>query len=378
MGSCGPCRGDRLCIRVGQKSSRRISELPNVSESLRNFCKTRFDDDPMITARNVTGATLAPTPVVPPTFGELAKSRTLPLFDLTRKNLDRITSTSMPHEPELKALRKDMQRLRDHLDIFAFSYGGKAREKVWTQLRNQLDEGYEELGAFKDLFDSQGLALSADGKPPAETKYSDKEVKKSREKLQKWVKEFTSDANQKAWRELLNNPSQKIEDVEPKSLSKFFWGKVDFKPKASDSGLVTVGKLASRLAQDSEAAVKSSKKLSDLTKSKKKGELSKDEEEFHDTRKRLRSTSNLLKNFSDLATDEIKALLVTVDSAVGKYGDIEDDLVAYHRAIKADKQNAAAKLKNKIDDELKLLQRWQKEVDLEKVLNTLSKTVFTR
>src|SRR5262249_50533260 len=103
--------------------------------------------------------------IAPGSFADLARSTTAPLFTALTSNLGRISDSAMPHDATLKALRKDMQRLRDHLDVFAFAYGKGADEKVWDGLRKKLDQGYEQLGHFKDLFDSQGLTLNADGTP---------------------------------------------------------------------------------------------------------------------------------------------------------------------------------------------------------------------
>jgi CHAD domain-containing protein len=268
-------------------------------------------------------------------YGQLAAARTVPLFTTVLNGLSKINEKARPEDKQLKALRKDMQRLRDSLDMFAFAYGaGGAQEKTWTQLRDQIDDGYEVLGHFKDLFDSQGKDLNADGSLPAGVSYDPAVLEQRKGELLTWAKAFKAPAQLDAFRKLVANPSSTIETIDRRNLSKFFWGGVDFRPKAGEPGVVAVRKLAATMLDKAKTRVDAAKALTDLT-------AGTNEDTFHNARKQIRSSLNLLKNFPELVKVQ-KRDLDALDAAVGKFGDIEDRLVAWHLATNSGSTAAAA------------------------------------
>jgi hypothetical protein len=263
-------------------------------------------------------------------YGQLAAMRTVPLFTTVVNGLSKLNEKARPEDKELKALRKDMQRVRDSLDMFAFAYGaGGAQEKLWTQLRDQIDDGYEILGHFKDLFDSTGKELNADGSLPAGFAYDPATLKARKDELLTWVKGFKQPVQLEAFKKLVANPSSKVEVVDRRQLSKFFWGSVDFRPENGKPGVVAVRKLAATMLGKAKTRVDQARALADLT-------VGTNEETFHNARKQIRSSLNLLKNFPELVKVG-KRDLDALDAAVGKFGDIEDRLVAWHAAVGPDK-----------------------------------------
>jgi hypothetical protein len=285
-------------------------------------------------------------------YGELAVRRTVPLFDTVNTHLANLTPSLAPHDAKLKSLRKDVQRLRDHLDIFAFAWPDFIR---WRALRDELDRGYEALGQFKDLFDSQRAALRKNHEPT----YDARELAKRRAALLKWVVAFHKPRQLKVWRAFLASPAPSIADIERRHLTKFFWGSVHFRPRTDDSGLVTIGRLAGALAKNAARSVKKTSVLSPLTRAR-------NEKAFHDTRKRLRAAVNLFRNFADVCPPPPP--LVLVSEAVARYGDLEDQLVAWHLTS----EKGQRRLERELKTAWKKLREWQKHKDLVGVLKMLA------
>jgi hypothetical protein len=283
-------------------------------------------------------------------FGALAAARTLPVFDNFTEHLGTLARDVMPHYRDLKALRKQLQRLRDHLDVFAFAW------KNAHALRRSLDEGYETMGRFKDLFDSQRATLEKYEEPT----YRERELKKRRRALTRWAQHFDVQRQQR-WRARLAKPSQQVCDLEQHSLSRFFWGSVPFRPGDDDTGADTLVRLASALTQNARRAVKKMSARSSLTHKK-------NEEAFHDTRKRLRAVMNLFTNFADVLPQQPRLELVR--EAVSRYGAIEDGLVAWHRSKHGHRER-----ERHLNQTWKSLRAWQTEVDLSGVLEVMATSV---
>jgi hypothetical protein len=91
-------------------------------------------------------------------YASLADTRTTKALETFRTAIGAFSAATLPHQA--KALRKQVGELRDYVDLFAYAYDKKGPGDPWVDLRNDLDVGYETIGAFKDLFDTQGLTLA--------------------------------------------------------------------------------------------------------------------------------------------------------------------------------------------------------------------------
>jgi CHAD domain-containing protein len=327
-----------------------------------------------------TASVTANTPLDQLSFGDLAKARTLPLVDKILEAVKNMgPATAKPHEERLKDLRKEIQKLRNHLDVFVFSYADGAREQVWADFREQLDDGYEALGAFKDLFDSQGLELKVLNPQTGlmEGDIDEKDVKypnqaildQRRRVLVEWVDDFLKPQLTAKYRELVNTPSPTIADVKD-GLTRFVWGSVKFRPDANVPGAKTIGRLASELALNAaDDVVKTEADIAVI-----EGEA---EELFHDTRKYMRTVSNLVKSFSEVLSPEAQAPLRLIDRAVSRYGDIEDFIAARRLATTAGDQPRVDEMTGKIAQTWKDIREWQKKEDLLGTLRKLAEVTAT-
>src|SRR5262245_2700206 len=87
-------------------------------------------------------------------YGALAATKVPPSFAATLRQVDQLGPNTLPQDA--KAPRKQVAETRDFLDLFSFAYPRDNDSDRWKKLRDELDTGYETIGAFKDLFDSQG------------------------------------------------------------------------------------------------------------------------------------------------------------------------------------------------------------------------------
>lgn len=163
-------------------------------------------------------------------FSELGKQRALSAFDKVVSRLDVLNAKSVPHDPELKLFRKNIRTLRDQVDIFAQAYGRGKQAKTWKHLRDDLNRGYERVGQFKDLFDSQGLVLSvkdpvthaiSPGVRPEAVEYRDETVAAARKRALAWKESFGRPDALARVRTFLASPARKPHDIRRKNLSSF-------------------------------------------------------------------------------------------------------------------------------------------------------------
>ncbi len=90
-------------------------------------------------------------------YGELAAHFIAPLYHELIVDLSAIGPDTLPHET--KQIRKNIGALREYIDVFVFAYPDARGRDPWEDVREELDEGYETIGAFKDLFDSTGIPI---------------------------------------------------------------------------------------------------------------------------------------------------------------------------------------------------------------------------
>ena len=303
-------------------------------------------------------------------FAALAKARAEPLLAEIVADAAKLQPGMMPHEPECKALRKKVARLRDVLDIFVHAWGGP-QERTWKRVRDRVDVGYESLGHFKDLFDSQELTLKGsdpqkpnDGVAPADVKYDARILKNRRDTVLTWKREFLDPQNLAEMQKLVANPASTPQHVDEKNLTRFFWGAVSIEPDGAKTGLANAKDLGGALVDEAKDA------LAQLINAPSvRGDAN--ETAFHDVRKRLRSIANLAAAFPEIVDDAGKAdpLLKSVTSFVSSFGDVEDRLVAMHITMEERDAQALPGKQKVVDDSWVALKQ---EIGAKKLAQTLA------
>ena len=237
--------------------------------------------------------------------------------------LKEFTPTTLPHEA--KDLRKQIVRLRDVLDVFSHNF--MQQKDLWEQVREDLDQGYEIVGEYKDLYDSQIDPQTSDSQPnSAPPVYPDlKRLEKRRARVLKWRAEyFAEDGLRDALKDLLESAVPlEIAGVESdKVFSRFFWGGVKATPNehytAAANALVLVraqGRVALKESEDF-LEIKNLSKLEN-------------EEKFHDHRKRLRTLAKVCSIADALEPEACpQADVDALNSFVSQLGEVEDVIVA--------------------------------------------------
>lgn len=307
--------------------------------------------------------------------GELARHVSLPVFDEVCADLARLSPTSVPHDPSVKLTRKKLLKLRDMMDIFVHAYARGDDEKTWKSLRERLDEGYERLGTFKDLFDGQGLTLIGPAETPepgqtvraADVEYVAAELAARRADVLTFRDGFLDVELRGRLRGLLDRPSPQPAEVKRENLPRFFWGGLDLAPRADERGLHSVRALAAGMSdyiRDELATI------DDLKEIRRK----QDEDVVHDARKRMRSLGNILTNFLELSpvTSRAQESRQTLVEAVARYGELSDTFIAIHLAHERGKSSLERDLWRRADEQWDELRTWQDEQGVRDALRALS------
>jgi len=290
----------------------------------------------------------------PPSYGQLAKQMLSTEFGKLSAALAVITKDTLPHET--KDLRKQIGSVRQMVDVFAYAYEPTGDPDIFLTLRDELDVGYETMGAFKDLFDGP----VANGADPANITYKKKDLKKYGDPLLAWLEKFLKPKRLGRYLDLLSEPLlDSIADRKRSKLSRFYWGGVDIKPKPSDSGVKTISRLVHAQLKESKKAYKKTLLIDDLTDYD-------NEENFHDFRKRVRASLQIINGF-DLGIPPGFAPATLLSETVSRYGDINDFLISFHKA-KGDKKR---ELKDKINASWAVLLQWQIDQKIDEAIDQL-------
>ena len=306
------------------------------------------------------------------TYGELASFIVTDLFADLEEQLRLIDDKTLPHEA--KSVRKLIGRIRLYIDLFAYAYDYDDNYDIWQKLRDDLDEGYETMGGFKDIYDAMGISVATrdeatgewgDGVHPRDIDYDDDEVEEVREDVLDWLDGFFSKQRIALYRYYLRAANLEKICLRPKaSQSKFIWGGVSVVPDPDRTGLENLGLLTFNLATLAENDYLGAIELDDLTDTE-------NEEIFHDFRKRVRSVLKLHAEFPQIIAEEASNqqwIMATLDEMVSRYGDVNDLLIGYHRLVDADKRKKAKKLAKKINKQWDDLRDWQTERQIDDVL----------
>ncbi|MBL7670542.1 MAG: hypothetical protein JNM39_08650 [Bdellovibrionaceae bacterium] len=293
------------------------------------------------------------------TYGEAASTLTLERLEAAYVAMNAVTETTLPHET--KDTRKQILAAREMLDLFAYSFESG---KDYARIRNKLDEGYEAIGHFKDLFDSQGI------EEPEQAKYDQKQVRIHRHEVLAWKQNFF-ELKKDFVNFVTNVRTAGASEHKKKDLSTQFWGVSDTKPKTQDLAQVAIGLLLEDLWKKSVEEYKVVKGIENPGKDLVNIDM------YHDFRKRVRTAVKIINYF-----DETKALvseqqLTALNEMVGQYGTISD-LIARAELLTLDgKENKAKAVYKQIKTQWDKVQKWEKEQDLKEVLKSMVDIDFT-
>jgi len=287
-------------------------------------------------------------------YGELAARVIRTSWAETNASIGEANENSLPHE--VKDSRKQIASLKEQLDLFAFAYPSEPTD-LWMEIRDDLDKGYEVFGEFKDFFDVQGVS-SGD-----EARYDESELKPVRKELLKWTKKWAGKAA--SYSAFLHEPdTRKLHSRSKKKLSRFYWGAVSIEPDPSLTGTQNLAALCLGLR---DAAISD---WGTVRKLENPSVASKDEETFHDFRKRIRSLGRILRTFPAIYSGQ-EANLVELEALASEYGDLHDKIVAHEKAVAAGKDKKAAKLQEEIGDSWRELVKKQEKRGIKSLLKSI-------
>lgn len=188
-----------------------------------------------------------------PTFAELARSLVPVQFDFALTFLESLNATTRPDG--VKPLRINLLYARELLDMFSFAYPNvtaansgvivldiqaQRHADILLQVRDDLNEGYEQLGAFQDLAHSL-------------VKYNETDVEEYRAVCLNWQERFLSHLFLRDYTIFLKSPSaDKLFDRPKSKLSKLFWGYNGAHPSLQLSGTANMAKLAVSLIEEAD------------------------------------------------------------------------------------------------------------------------------
>lgn len=292
-------------------------------------------------------------------YGEIAALAVPRAFDEVVRLLPVLGPDTKPSD--VQALRYAVAETRDLVDVFAFAYPKDGDADEWKKIRDDLDEGYEALGHFKDLWDTQGLA------DPSKAVYDAKKVKALRGAVLEWAKGFRKPKRLAESRDYLASPKKKKLTARGKGeLSSNFWGGSGVEPDEKLSGLENVARLERALFENANELMD---ETADLRR------LHKDDvhEAFHDFRKRLRAATKVAGYLPQLfEAGDPKDHLPLLVQAADKYGDVNDKIIAYELARERGDEDRADALVDEIAKSWKSVRSWQRDVGLSDVLKERS------
>ena len=297
-------------------------------------------------------------------FGALAELTVRPAFiELSDALVAEFSVDTLPHEAKL--LSKEIGRVRSFVDLFSYAYPGSDAFDPWSELRDELDDGYELMGAFKDLYDAQRVD------DPIDAVYDADEVAALRAEVLEWRDSLVEPDRLAFYRHYLASASNsELHERDANELPRFYWREADVEPKKGLTGLENIARLERALLEEAEADLDDTADIGNLLKHD-------NEVVFHDFRKRLRSALKLIGDFPSIVDpdDDPSDELVVLDETVDRYGDLNDTLLAYHRAVDKGDDDEVDELTAEIKRRWDELQDWQKDEDIDDALEDLRRAI---
>ena len=271
--------------------------------------------------------------LIEPSYFDLAKQSITPVYLQALSQLDSLHATILPHEA--KDIRKEIVEVRDMIDLFAYAYPSMEPDFL-TIFREALDEGYEAIGDFKDLYDAMGGKPDLDESEAADPKafdYNMKKVKKLRTEVFEWRENFYTRFPQDFVVNFFNSPLSSYDNRDKDDLSKFYWGGVKSEPNGKNTGYENLGRLLRSQLKIAVADFDQLVALDELTDHKKAIA-------FHDYRKRIRVVLKVLGYFPAIAKNPADIVfqqqMDQLAEVVKRFGKIGDKLVRYEKKKKDD------------------------------------------
>jgi len=312
-----------------------------------------------------------------PSYGQLATQKIDPIYNEIIKSLKTFNKKTLPHES--KNLRKLIGNVRDYLDIFSFAYPYEPQDDLWQEIRKHLDDGYELIGSFKDLFESQGLSLAvfdqntqtwSAGVHPSKIQYDQSKLKKIRAKILEWKK--THFEKNEEFEKYLKTPMlTHFSDRPLKLQSKFYWAGANFLPQANMTGNENIACMIHGLIK---VAQKDKELVFDLDSLiNEKNAIA-----FHDYRKLIRSIVEDITYFPETVSDQnlISQPKTQLSLVVSQFGKIENLLVRYKlKKEEAEQENDPWKDSKEEEKLHKTIDQLQNEILNNDTENNISETL---
>ena len=288
------------------------------------------------------------------TYSEAAQQLIPASFSQMVPHLRSIDSKTLPHQVKKPLdLRKEVLKVRDYLDIFAYAMPDakiKKKTDAYERLRQDLDEGYAVLGSYKDLFDMQGTSAQ-------QAAYDKQDVKKRREDLLKWRDQFL--AREGEYFAYLNSiDGNTLVDRDRSDLSSFYWGATELRPAAQLSAHENLNFLLRDLLLQARTEWPLVRQISNPARDPHNIEV------FHDFRKRVRTLVKVTTYFPELVRWKPEDLAF-LKEITRRYGVISDQVAKIILLEDKGKDSKVKKLKDETKDLWKELQAWEAKYNVE-------------
>ncbi len=289
------------------------------------------------------------------TYGQASASLVQIQFQKAFQAAKAINENTRPHEA--KEIRKMVLSAREMMDLFAYTFSS---ESEFLQIRDQLDLGYEAIGAFKDLFDLQQVEA------PEEAIYSEEEIHERLEPVLVWKENFLQNRLhiQKMIRNTIRAGSA---DLSRKKLSDQFWGAVKERPLAEEPAIDVFTHLLNELWHTANDEYQIVKKIKDPAQDFKRIEI------YHDFRKRVRASLKIISYFQDLQDLYPAENLQVLASLVEDYGKISDQIAKLEWLEERGKDKAANELRKQIRKDWRTVQSWEEAAKIRSVLKSMAR-----
>jgi hypothetical protein len=293
------------------------------------------------------------------TYGELAALSLPPLFEDVRRSLDTVGPRTAP--PDVRDLRRCLGYVRDFVDVFAFAYP-LDEDDTWREIRDDLDEGYATMGAFKDLFDAQGI------EDPKAARYDRRQLAERREAMLDWLDHFRKPKLIARYADYLAHP--KKHRLEHRDLAKLYWREAGIEPKEELSGVENIARLERRLLGLAREELAETEHLRDIARPK-------TAPAFHSFRKNLRCTYKLGAFFPQIFEPGADAapLVAFVTDVTDRYGEVVDRIGAGELALERGDERAASSIQKEVERSWTSLRAWTHEKDVDGALERLREMV---
>jgi hypothetical protein len=281
-------------------------------------------------------------------YAELAVKSITKQKEKVEHALSEVSELTTPKET--KQMRKDIGKLKIYLDVFSYAYPAREYVDLLLAYRSVLDDGYEIVGNYKDLYDTGN-----DGEE------NQAEINLKRKLMLNWRESYFQLVNTYHIDDYLKSPlADSIHERKKSERPKYYWRIIRFPEEKISDGKAVLQSLLNDMLKVSSKKLNKIMDYGNIVKHKK-------EENFHDFRKTVRANLKLTKDFFKdmLANTDYEVSYDLVSMAVSKFGELNDKLVVFHRTH-------TREIKREIKIAWTELKLWIQEVNLRKELAKLA------